>query len=77
MGQVTIYLDDDTEQMMVASAAQMRVSKSKWVAGIIREKLSVSWPPTVVEAVGSWKEFPSAEELRKDLAADAAREAFD
>ena len=77
MGQVTIYLDDETEQMMVASAKEMHVSKSKWVASVIREKLTVSWPPAVLEAMGSWKEFPSAEQLREDLTADVTRETFD
>lgn len=33
MGQVTIYLDDETEQKMTANARAMNLSKSKWIAG--------------------------------------------
>ena len=74
MGQVTIYLDDETEQMMVTSAEERQLSKSKWVASVIREKLTTSWPVTVTEAVGTWADFPSVETLRGRGVADKERE---
>lgn len=74
MGQVTIYLDDETEQMMVASAKERQLSKSKWIASVIREKLTTSWPVTVTEAVGTWADFPSVETLRGRAVADKERE---
>lgn len=76
MGQVTIYLDDETEKKMVENARSMHVSKSKWIASVIREKLVDDWPASVRELPGSWKDFPSAEELRANLPADIDRESM-
>lgn len=74
MGQVTIYLDDETERKMIANAKAMNVSKSKWIANVIREKLVDQWPATVRELSGRWPDFPSAEELRDSRDKDAERE---
>ena len=74
MGQVTIYMDEETEKKMVASARAEHVSKSKWITDLIREKVSNEWPPSVRELVGSWEDFPSAGELRSDSGKDATRE---
>lgn len=74
MGQVTIYLDDETERKMIANARVMKLSKSKWIAGVIQEKLVSQWPDTVRELAGSWDDFPSLEELRAGANADAERE---
>lgn len=74
MGQVTIYLDDETERKMVANAKVMKLSKSKWIANVIREKLVDEWPDTVRELPGSWHDFPSLEELRANPGKDTSRE---
>ena len=42
MGHIIIYLDDETEQMMVASAQERDLSKSEWVSNVIREKFTAS-----------------------------------
>ena len=76
MGQVTIYLDDEVEQKMRAEAKALHLSQSKWIAQLIRERLTDRWPEGVAGLVGAWKEFPEAEEIRKGLPADAAREAL-
>lgn len=76
MGQVTIYLDDETEQKVIANARMINISKSKWIANLIRERLVDDWPDTVRALPGSWKDFPSAEELRAAQGADADREAL-
>lgn len=76
MGQVTIYLDDETEQKMVANAKAMNLSKSKWIAGVIREKLVDEWPATVRELPGSWQDFPSADDLRAGGGSDVERESL-
>lgn len=76
MGQVTIYLDSETEQKMVANARAMNLSKSKWIANVIREKLVDEWPATVRELPGSWQDFPSIEELRTGLKPDTERESL-
>lgn len=76
MGQVTIYLDDETERKMVASARRMNLSKSKWIASLIQEKLLDDWPLSVRELPGTWQDFPSTEELRAGFSSDVDRESM-
>ena len=74
MGQVTIYLDDDSEAKMKAAAKASQVSTSKWVATLIQQELSEHWPGEVRELAGAWPDFPSEQELRQDKATDTPRE---
>lgn len=74
MSQVTIYLDDETDQRMRKAARQAGLSRSQWLARLIREKTRNEWPDEVREAAGSWSDFPGAEELRGSLGADLPRE---
>ena len=74
MGQVTIYLEDELEAKMVADAKARKLSKSKWIATIIREKLANEWPPAVRESAGSWDDFPPLTEIRGETPADIERE---
>lgn len=76
MGQVTIYLEDEIEKKMVAAAKSADLSKSKWIAKIVQEKVANEWPQSVVELSGSWEDFPTTEELRNDLTEDSLRETF-
>lgn len=39
MGQVTIYLEDEIENKMIEAAQSSHLSKSKWIAKIIQEKV--------------------------------------
>lgn len=74
MGQVTIYLEDGLEAKMAADAKARNLSKSKWIANVIREKLVNEWPPAVRESVGSWGDFPALEEIRGEAHTDIERE---
>lgn len=74
MGRVTIYLDDETERKMVAKANVMKLSKSKWIANAIRQKMLDEWPDTVRKLPGSWDNFPSLDEIRAELSADTPSE---
>ncbi len=74
MGQVTIYLEDEIEKKMVAAAKSAHLSKSKWIARLIQEKVANEWPQSVVELAGSWKDFPSIEDIRASEGKDANRE---
>ena len=74
MGQVTIYLEDEIENKMVKAAQSAQLSKSKWIAKLIKEKVDSEWPSSVREAAGTWNDFPSAEELRKNVGKDTKRE---
>lgn len=74
MGQVTIYLEDEIEEKMTDAAKSAHLSKSKWVASLIREKIANEWPRSIIDLAGSWKDLPLAEEGRAKLGDDAERE---
>lgn len=74
MGQVTIYLEDEVEEKMADAAKSAHLSKSKWVASLIKQKVANEWPPSIVNLAGSWKDLPLAEEDRAELGHDAERE---
>ncbi len=74
MGQVTIYLDDETERKMQAMVKRTGMSKSSWIAGLIREKTSQTWPEHFKQLAGAWPDLPTAEELRKEKGQDVERE---
>ena len=76
MGQVTIYLDPETEQKMQAMVKESGVSKSKWIANLIREKTTDVWPENIKQLAGAWKDLPTAEEIRKELGQDLERESL-
>ena len=76
MGQVTIYLEEDIEQKMVDAAKSAHLSKSKWIARLIHEKVANEWPQSVVELAGSWEDFPSIDDIRSNEGKDANREAL-
>jgi hypothetical protein len=73
MGQVTIYLDEDTEDKARAAARSRGVSLSKWIAERVRHGALSSWPEHVRALAGAWSDLPSAEQLRKPRGRDAKR----
>ena len=76
MGQVTIYLEDEIESRMKKAAKSAHLSKSKWIAKLISEKVANEWPQSVVDFAGSWEDFPSIDDLRDNLGKDSNRETF-
>jgi hypothetical protein len=74
MGQVTIYIDDKTEQKARASARAEGLSLSKWVAGRIQRRARREWPEAVRVLAGAWGDLPSAGRLRRPGAKDLPRE---
>jgi len=76
MGQVTVYLDDQTEAEMNTAVKASGISKSKWVARIIHEKAGCEWPDEIGQLAGSWSDFPSLEDIRSTAIDDAPRESF-
>ncbi len=74
MGQITIYLDKETEEKMRAYVQSLAVSQSKWIAGLIRERLQTQWPEAVAALAGAWEEFPSLAEIRAEMGEDSARD---
>jgi hypothetical protein len=76
MGQVTIYLEDEIEEKMSRAAKSEHLSKSKWIAGLIKAKVASEWPESVVQLAGAWKDLSLAEEDRANLGRDVEREAL-
>ena len=74
MGQVTIYLDEKTEKKMNNMVNKSGMSKSKWIAELIREKTASTWPESISELAGAWKDLPEAEEIRQAMGPDIGRE---
>ena len=76
MGQITIYLDDDTEQRLRSAAEGEGVPVSRWIGRLIREEMRTEWPPSVRKLTGAWPDFPEAEEVREGPGEDMPREAL-
>ena len=76
MGQITIYLDAETEKKMRAVTKSMRLSQSKWITTLIKEKIRTDWPGSVIELAGAWNDIPTAEEIRGTEGEDVKREEF-
>lgn len=74
MGQMTIYLDPETEKKVRLVTRAEKVSRSRWIARLIDEKLGGSWPKGVAELAGAWSDLPPAEELREGGGEDLPRE---
>jgi hypothetical protein len=73
MGQVTIYLDDETERKVRAAAESSGVSVSKWIAQRIQKDPRDEWPSGVRELAGGWPDLPSAEQIRRWSTKDLKR----
>ena len=77
MAQVTIYLDQNTEERMQRAAREAGLSRSRWVANVIREKTSAEWPESFRKLIGTWgDDFPELEEIREGLGEDVPRKSF-
>ena len=61
MSQITLYLDDETEQLVRAAAEACGVSKSRWVADMIRRHARDTWPDEIVALAGAFPDFPLCE----------------
>jgi len=74
LGQITIYLDKETEYKMKQIVKQKKISTSKWIAGLVRQKTDTHWPEHLTALAGAWKDFPTLEQLRKEMGQDSHRE---
>jgi predicted transcriptional regulator len=74
MGQITIYLDDETEKKLQTVIKKTDRSKSRWIRDLIREKTAATWPESIIKLSGAWHDIPTAETIRKEMGVDAERE---
>jgi hypothetical protein len=61
MPQVTLYIDEDSDQKARKAAAAAGVSYSRWVVELIRAKTRDEWPMVVRELAGGYRAFPLPE----------------
>ncbi|MBU4002783.1 MAG: ribbon-helix-helix domain-containing protein [Proteobacteria bacterium] len=76
MGQVTIYLDTETERQLNLIIKEKRVSKSKWISDLIRAKTATEWPDSIIQMAGAWDDLPMGETIRDVMGKDIQRESF-
>ena len=76
MGQVTIYLDKELDTKVQQITKSLHISKSRWEANLIKEKIADEWPESVKNLAGAWTDLPSAEEIREGLGEDIKRESL-
>ena len=75
MSQITLYLDDETQALVDQAAQANGVSKSRWVADLIRKHAAHEWPQDCLALAGRFADFPLREDLPA-LPADTARIGF-
>ncbi len=61
MSQITLYLDDETEALLTSAAATSGLSKSRWVAEVIRRHAGDAWPGECRDLAGAFPDFPLRE----------------
>jgi hypothetical protein len=76
MSQITLYLDDATQALVEQAALANGVSKSRWVADIIRKYAAHEWPQECLDLAGSFPDFPLREEGSSPATADVPRVGF-
>jgi hypothetical protein len=76
MSQITLYLDDATQALVDQAAQANGVSKSRWVADIIRKYAAHEWPQDCLALAGRYADFPLREELSSAVSADVTRVGF-
>lgn len=67
MSQITLYLDDATQALVEQAAQASGMSKSRWVAELIRRHAAHEWPQDCLDLAGRFADFP----LREADAPDA------
>lgn len=68
MSKITLYLDDATQALVDQAARANGVSKSRWVADLIRTYGALDWPQDCLALAGRFADFP----LRDNTCAQAA-----
>ena len=58
MSQITLYLDDSPQALVDQASAANGMSRSRWVAEIIRKYAAHEWSKECVELAGRLVDFP-------------------
>lgn len=73
MSQITLYLDDATQALVEQAAQANGLSKSRWVAEIIRKYAAHEWPQDCLALAGRFADFPLREGNPSSQAVDVPR----
>lgn len=76
MAQVTLYLDDETADRLKKAAKRAGLSRSRFLAKLVREKTATEWPQAVKDLAGAWQDLESAKGLRRRTGRDVPRARF-
>ncbi len=76
MSQITLYLDDATQALVEQAAQANGLSKSRWVAEIIRKYAAHEWPQDCLALAGRFADFPLRDESSAPQPADVPRLGF-
>ena len=76
MAQITIYINNDLESKVKEIANSLDTSISKYISTVIERNINNNWSPKIKNLAGSWSDFPTIEEIRKNNTLDAQREEF-
>ena len=76
MPQITLYLDDATQALVERAAKAHGVSKSRWVADIIRTHAAHDWPQDCLALAGRFADFPLSDVAQTHKAVDVTRLGF-
>lgn len=76
MGQLSIYIDDETLKKVEEAAKDQNISVSKWITGRIKSSFKTNWDDNFFNLFGSIKDdsFKIPEELSFDH--DSKRESL-
>lgn len=73
MSSITLHLDDATQALLEQAAKAHGLSKSRWVAHIIRQHATNAWPPECVALAGRFPDFPLNEASTQTCTHDVPR----
>jgi hypothetical protein len=74
MAEIILYLDDATEALLAEASERSGVSRSRWVAELIRRHVRDEWPESVRKLAGAFGDFPLQDSpTTEPLAADVPR----
>jgi hypothetical protein len=76
MSQITLYLDEATQALVDQAAAVNGVSKSRWVADLIRQHAAHEWPQSCLASAGQFADFPLGGDGLATQPADVPRIGF-
>ena len=76
MSQITLYLDEATQLLVDQAAAAHGISKSRWVADMIRKHAAHEWPQECLAMAGKFADFPLREDSPATATPDTTRLSF-